>query len=359
MGNKLVDGLEGPRRQPIGQVLQKREVSLAIILVAVALVLWGLTDSFATAGNARVLLQGMTVDMIIAVPMAISLIAGNIDFSVGSTVALTSAVCGLALASGVPAAGAIGIALVLGAFLGFVNAAIIEVLHVTPLVTTLGTWMAYKGLSLVIAGGRTIGDFPAAFTKVGRGELLGIPLPVIYMVVVVVAGVLAMRYIPFFHNAYYIGSNPESARLAGIDTKRFTYVSFMLTGTLAAFAGVVLAARLGAASQQAGDGLEFRNVVGLLIGGISMNGGVGTILGAVLGVGLMQMVNNAIVLLHLNVSYTKVITGSILVLAVAVDQLSRGRRRKRAAAPRNTQKQKTPIGERVHVPDLPEDEEQK
>ncbi len=342
MGKKLVDGLAGRQRQPIGQILQKREVSLAILLIALAMVLWGLTGSFATTGNVRVLLQGMTVDMIIAVPMAISLIAGNIDFSVGSTVALTSTVCGLALAAGFPAAGAVGVALLLGAFLGFVNAFIIEVLHVTSLVTTLGTWMAYKGLSLVVAGGRTIGDFPPSFTAIGRGEVFGVPLPVIYMVVVVVLGVLAMRYIPFFHNAYYIGSNPESARLAGINTKRFTYVSFVLTGTLAAFAGVVLAARLGAASQQAGDGLEFRNVVGLLIGGISMNGGIGTILGAVLGVGLMQMVNNAIVLLHLNVSYTKVITGTILVLAVAIDQVSQGRRRKRAAAPKNRQKTEAP-----------------
>ena len=166
----------------------------------------------------------------------------------------------------------------------------------------------------------------------GRMEPFGVPISIIYMLLAVVAGILVMKYVPFFNNAYYLGANRESARLAGVNVSRFTYSSFALTGTMAAFAGLVLAARLGAASQQAGDGLEFRNVVGLLIGGISMDGGVGTVLGAVLGVVLMQLVNNAIVLLHLNVSYTKVITGMILVLAVAVDQLAKNRRRRRAIA---------------------------
>lgn len=314
----------------IAQLLRQREVSLLILLVLCTLVLSMLTSSFATPGNIRVLLQGMAVDMIIAVPMAISLIAGNIDFSVGSIVALTSTVAGIALASGIPPAGAILIALALGAILGLINAVLVDMFRITALVATLGTWMAYKGLALVVAGGQTIGNFPEGFTVFGRLEPLGIPISIIYMVTVILAGIFVMKYGRFFNNAYFIGSNRESARLAGINISRFTYNSFMLTGVLSAFAGVVLAARLGAASQQAGDGLEFRDVVGLLIGGISMNGGVGSIMGAVLGVALMQLVNNAIVLLHLNVSYTKVITGAILILAVAVDQLAKTRRRRRA-----------------------------
>ena len=316
----------------VTELLQRREVSLLFLLVVLIIILSVMTSSFMAPGNIRVLLQGMTVDMIIAVPMAISLIAGNIDFSVGSNVALTSTVAGMALASGIAPAGAILLALGLGAVLGLINAALVDKFKITALVATLGTWMAYKGLALVVAGGRTIGDFPGAFTAFGRLEPLGIPISIIYMVVVVLAGMFVMKYLGFFNNAYFIGSNRESAHLAGIGISRFTYGSFMLTGVLSAFAGVVLAARLGAASQQAGDGLEFRDVVGLLIGGISMDGGVGTIIGAVLGVALMQLVNNAIVLLHLNVSYTKVITGAILIFAVAVDQLTKTRRRHRAVA---------------------------
>lgn len=331
-GSRRAAGVDRLRGLNLGQLFQRREFSLLIILAAVVIMLSVMTESFTTPGNIRVLLQGMTVDMIIAVPMAISLIAGNIDFSVGSNVALTSTTAGLLLAAGLPVPLVILLVLLLGATLGLINATFVEVLKITPLVATLGTWMAYKGAALVIAGGRTIGDFPEEFTILGRLEPFGIPISIIYMVVVVVAGVLVMKYVPFFNNAYYLGASRESARLAGVNVSRFTYSSFALTGTLAAFAGLVLAARLGAASQQAGDGLEFRDVVGLLIGGISMDGGIGTVLGAVLGVTLMQLVNNAIVLLHLNVSYTKVITGMILILAVAVDQLAKSRRRRRATA---------------------------
>ncbi len=146
------------------------------------------------------------------------------------------------------------------------------------------------------------------------------------MVVIIIIGSLLLKYMSFFHNAYYIGSNSTSARLAGINTKKFIYVSYILTGVVAAFAGMVLAARLGSVSQNAGDGLEFRNIVGLLVGGISMEGGEGTVVGAVLGIIMMQLVNNAIVLLYLNPSYTKVITGGILVLAIALDQYNKQRK---------------------------------
>ena len=308
-----------------GKILQTRELSLALLIVLMIIALMTRTSTFATTGNVRVLLQGMSVDMMIAIPMAISLIAGNIDFSVGSVLCLTSAVAGLAMNAG--ASGIVGIlvGLALGGLLGFLNGVIINKLKVTPLVATLGTWMAYRGTALVVIGG-TVANMPAGFTNFGRVEPLGIPITIIYMVVIVMAGILAIKYSTFFHNAYYIGSNKTSARLAGINIEKFIYISYTITGVISAFAGLVLAARLGSASQNAGDGLEFRNVVGLLVGGISMDGGEGSLIGAVMGVIMMQIVNNAIVLLYLNPSYTKVITGSILVLAVALDQFSKQRR---------------------------------
>lgn len=309
----------------LGKILQTRELSLALLIVLMILALMTRTSTFATTGNVRVLLQGMSVDMMIAIPMAISLIAGNIDFSVGSVLCLTSAVAGLVMNAGAPGIVGILVGLALGGLLGLLNGVIINRLKVTPLVATLGTWMAYRGTALVVIGG-TVANMPAGFTNFGRVEPLGIPITIIYMVVIVAAGILAIKYATFFHNAYYIGSNKTSARLAGINIEKFIYISYTITGAIAAFAGLVLAARLGSASQNAGDGLEFRNVVGLLVGGISMDGGEGSLIGAVMGVIMMQIVNNAIVLLYLNPSYTKVITGSILVLAVALDQFSKQRR---------------------------------
>lgn len=311
----------------LGRIMRTRELSLALLIVVMVVILMSLTSNFATTGNIRVLMQGMSVDMMIAIPMAISLIAGNTDFSVGSSLCLTSAVAALVMNAGAPAGLGILTGLALGGLLGFLNALIINKLRVTPLVATLGTWMAYRGAALVVIGG-TVANLPPAFTAFGRAEPLGVPITILYMVLIVLAGILLIKYFSFFHNAYYIGSNQTSARLAGINTERFVYVTYVITGIVAAFAGLVLAARLGSASQNAGEGLEFRNVVGLLVGGISMDGGEGKLAGAVMGIILMQIVNNAIVLLYLNPSYTKLITGAILVLAVALDQFNKQKRQR-------------------------------
>ncbi len=305
------------------RLMEAREFTLIIILFVIVIGLSLSTDTFLSTANLTVMLQGMTVDMIIAVPMAISLIAGNIDFSVGSNLALSSVIACMAMNSGAPTLVGMLIGLACGVIFGVINAVIINKFQITPLVATLGTWMAYRGLALVISSGATIANLPDSFKSFGRGSLLGLPLPIVYMAIVVILGIFALKYVNFFNQAYYIGGNSASARLAGIDTVKFNYISYALTGLMAAFAGLVLSARLGAVSQSAGSGLEFRNVVGLLIGGVSMDGGEGTIFGAVLGVTLMQIVNNSLVLLKINPSWTQVITGGILVLSIAIDKASR------------------------------------
>jgi ribose transport system permease protein len=268
----------------------------------------------------------MSTDMIIAIPMAISLIAGNIDFSVGSNLCLSSAIAALALNNGFGTFFAILIGLASGTLFGIINAVIINHLKLTPLVATLGTWMAYRGIALVVLGGGTLSRFPDSFLILGRATVMGIPITIIYMFIIIILGIFILRYIDFFHNAYFIGSNKFSATLAGINRVKFVYITYAITGLVSAFAGIILAARLGSSSQNAGTSLEFRNVVALLVGGISMDGGEGNLTGVILGVLLMQLVGNAIVLLYLNTSYTQVINGSILILAIAIDMLSKQRK---------------------------------
>ncbi len=317
---------EGGVGAQIGRILQKREVSLAILLVIFCACLTAATDTFFRTSNFRVVLQGMSTDMMIAIPMCISLIAGNIDFSGGSALCLNGAICAMMLDRGVAVPLAILIGLVSGFLLGALNGVIINKLGLTPLVATMGTWMAYRGAALVLLAGGTISSFPESFLVLGRATPAGIPITIIYMIIVVVVGWVLLKYSNFFHNAYFIGSNKASAKLAGINVERFTVITYAITGTVSAFAGIILMARLGSCSQNAGDSLEFRNVVALLVGGVSMDGGVGSVLGAVLGVALMQLVTNAITLLYLNTSYTQVINGCILILAVGVDMLLKKRK---------------------------------
>ena len=141
-----------------------------------------------------------------------------------------------------------------GAVLGGLNALIINKFKITPLIATLGTWMAYQGSALVLAGGNTVSNLPESFKSFGRMEVAGIPFTILYMLVIVAAGIFVLKYINFFHEAYFIGSNKNSALLAGINTKRFIYVSYALTGVVSAFAGMTLAARLGSVSQNSGTG---------------------------------------------------------------------------------------------------------
>ena len=314
------------------KLLEMRELTIMVILLIMVVFLMFSTDTFATSANLRVLFQGMSVDMMIAIPMAISLIAGNIDFSVGSCLCLSSYIGCMSMVMGAPTWLGILIGLAAGAAFGALNALFICKLNITPLIATMGTWMAYQGIALVLAGGNTVSGLPDAFKNFGRLELFNIPLPTIYMIVIVIVGIFVLKYSDFFHQAYYIGSNKNSARLAGINTNKFIYISYALTGLVSAFAGMTLAARLGSVSQNSGTGLEFRNVVALLIGGVSMDGGEGTLVGAVLGVIIMQVVGNSLVLLNINPSYTKVIQGGILVLAVAIDQMNKRRKEKSATA---------------------------
>ena len=314
----------------IAKILQRREVSLLLIILVLCGFLAGATQSFLKPANFRVLLQGMSTDMMIAIPMGISLIAGNIDFSVGSNLCLSSAITCLAMNNGIGVFPAILIGLAFGVFLGLFNAFSIIQLKLTPLVATLGTWMAYRGIAQVVLGGGTVSRFPNHFLILGRATVFGIPITIIYMFIIIFLGIFALKYINFFHNAYFIGSNKLSATLAGINRTKFVYITYAITGLVSAFAGIIMAARLGSATQNAGNGLEFRIVVGLLVGGISMDGGEGNLIGMVLGVILMQLVGNAIVLLYLNPSYTQIINGFILVAAIAVDMLIKQKKVKTA-----------------------------
>jgi ribose/xylose/arabinose/galactoside ABC-type transport system permease subunit len=188
--------------------------------------------------------------------------------------------------------------------------------------------LLFRGIALVLAGNTSVGNMPAAFKYLGRAEIMGIPASIVYMCIIIIIGGFLLNKVNFFNQAYFIGSNKESAKLAGIDVEKFIYVSYAITGAVAAFAGMTLASRLGSANQNAGAGLEFRNVVALLVGGVSFDGGEGNILGVVVGVLFMQIVNNALVLLNINPNYTQIIIGFILIISVALDQANKSRKLK-------------------------------
>ena len=319
--------LELKKESILKKLLGMREISILLIILVMAVVLTLLYPHFLSSMNLMIILNGFALNMIFGVGMTISLIAGNIDFSVGSILGVCGFITAILLQKGVSIPVVILLALCVGAFLGFINGFLIVRLKVLPIVVTLGTWMAYQGLGLLIVGNRSLAQLPAEFKAISQDTtVLGLPFNVAVMIVVVLIGIFVLKYVGFFHQAYFIGGNRESARLAGIKVNKFIMLSYMITGALCALSAVLMVSRLGSAPGSMGQGIEFKVIVGMLIGGVSFNGGEGTIFGALLGMLLMSMINNALSLFGINSYAQLIIVGAILVISVSLDEANRRRR---------------------------------
>lgn len=310
-----------------GRLVEMRELSILLIIFVMGIVLSIASPNFMTLMNMKIILNGFALNMIFGVGMTISLIAGNIDFSVGSILGVCGFITALLLQSGMAIPLCILLVLCIGGFLGFVNGFMIVRLKVLPIVVTLGTWMAYQGIGLMIVGNRSLAQLPAAFKAIAQETtILGVPFNVAVMVIVVVVGILLLKYVGFFHQAYFIGGNRESARLAGIKVNKFIMISYLITGALCALSAVLMVSRLGSAPGSLGQGIEFKVIVGMLIGGVSFNGGEGSIFGALLGMLLMSMISNALSIFGVNSYAQLIIVGAILIASVSLDEANRRRR---------------------------------
>jgi ribose transport system permease protein len=278
---------------------------------------------FLTAANFQAIIVGMVPTAIIVVGMTILLVSGSFDLSVGSVLALSSTVAGLLLVDGVPIPGAIIAALIVGAAIGLVNGLIVTLLLVNPLIATLGTMSVARGLALVLTEGFSISKLPAGFGVFGKTQLLGLPLMAWIMFAVVAIGDLALRRTAFLRQVYFIGGNERAAALSGIAVDRVRVVCFVVSGLLAALAGVLLASRLMSGTPTAGSGLELQALAAAVIGGASLRGGEGTIFGAALGVVFVALISNTMTMLAISIYWQMIVTGLVLVAAVAIDMLSR------------------------------------
>lgn len=280
---------------------------------------------FLTSDNFLALLLGVSIESIVAIGMTILLVSGGFDLSVGSTVALAGAITATCLSKELPVPVAVAAGLAVGAFIGAANGLIIAGLKINPFITTLAMMSIVRGALLVITKGRNISSLPDSFNVIGQGDLCGVQYPILIAAVLVIAGDLLLRKSRFFRQNYYLGGNEKAAILSGIAVDRLKVFNYALTGLLAALAGVVMTARLGSASVTAGTGLELKVISGVIIGGASLQGGEGTILGSFLGSLLMAIIVGSLTLLGVDVYWTQLVIGATLLLAVLVDTLGKRR----------------------------------
>ena len=276
-------------------------------------------DQFPTFQNIQQILLNSSVETIVAVGMMVLLIAGAFDLSVGSVAAVAGALTAWMIAIAdvhflLAISGGIIAALVVGLFNGY----FIAYIGINPLIQTLATMGMVRGISLMIAGAG-IQNLPYEFIYIGQSKMLSIQSPVWWMIGVVILFHYLTTYTVFFRRYYYIGGNEVAASLSGIDVKKVKMFGFILSAFLAGLAGVLLTSRLGAAISSIGSGMELRVITAVILGGASLKGGQGKIIGALLGTLLIGMISNIMILSRVSGYWQEIIIGIILIGAIWLD----------------------------------------
>lgn len=300
-----------------------REAGLIVIILALCIAMSFASPHFLTWGNFRAMLMSFSIEGIVVVGMTILLIVGGIDLSVGSVVCFSMVVSGALFLAGLDpwTASLIGIAVsaLIGAVMGF----FVTVVGLNHFITSLAAMVIVRGLCLVITKGTPLSLFtlPPSFKAIGQGSFHGVPYVIIIFVVVVAVFDFLLRRATAFRKVFYTGSNEKAAEYSGIRTRQVKFWVTVLCSTLAGVAGVIYMARFGAATPTFGAGMELNIIAAAVIGGASLNGGSGTIFGAILGMALLSVVTSSLILLDVSVYWQDMIKGCILLAAVSIDHL--------------------------------------
>jgi ribose transport system permease protein len=303
-----------------------REAGILFVLIALCVILSIVAPRFLTLRNVTNVVRQFSVIAIMSVGMTYVIITAGIDLSVGSIIALSGCMTAWFLVEGYPIWLSVLIGLALGALTGIVNGLLIVKVRLAPFIATLGTMGIARGLVLALTMGYPIQPFPEAFEVIGRGYLGPIPIPVVIMTVVVIAGHIFLSRTTIGRYIYYVGSNPTAARLSGLNVGRILILVYTVAGLLSGLAAVVLVSRLTSAQSNMGTGWELDAIAAVVIGGTSLAGGEGSVLGSLIGAALMGVIKNALILLGVNVYWQSVVIGIVIVLAVALDAWRQSRR---------------------------------
>lgn len=313
---------------PIRRRFKARELTIFISVLVCAAIFGMINPKFLgilpgggfSADPIITLLLGVSIDGLVLIGMTIVIICGGFDLSVGSTMAAGGLVTALLLKAGTPVYLAVTAGLIAGLVIGYLNGLIITRLKVNPFITTLGTMSIIRGLVLVVTKNNPPGGFPESFKQIAWGQILGIYYPIIILVIALILADVLLRNLKYLRQTYFVGSNEDAAGLTGMNVNAIKTFAFMLTGVLAALAGIIIAARGNSIDPNEGMGAELRVIAAVIVGGASLSGGRGTILGAFLGLMLMQIITTGLVFAGVAPEAQMVAVGLVLILAAMIDQ---------------------------------------
>ncbi len=298
-----------------------REAGLIAIILALCIVMSFASQHFLTLGNFRAMLMSFSVEGIVVVGMTILLIVGGIDLSVGSVVCFSMVLSGSLFLMGVDPWTASLAGILASAVIGCIMGFFVTVVGLNHFITSLAAMVIVRGICLIITKGTPLSLFtlPPSFKAVGQGTFYGVPYVILIFVGVVILFDFLLRRATAFRKVFYTGSNERAALYSGIKTSHVKFWVTVLCATLSGVAGVIYMSRFGAATPTFGAGMELNIIAAAVIGGASLKGGSGTILGAILGIALLSVVTSSLILLDVSVYWQDMIKGCILLAAVSID----------------------------------------
>lgn len=288
-------------------------------LLALAVVLWALTPHFLTISNLLNIAEQATIIAIIAVGMTFVIITGGIDLSVGSVLAFAGVVMASVLQRGLSLPLALMVGLGAGLCCGVLNGLLITVGRLPPFIATLGMMSVARGAALMFTEGRPISGFSESFRSLATGEVLRVPAPVVIMIGVYVMAHLVLRRTKLGRYTYAIGGNEEAALLSGINVKLYKTMVYGIAGLLSGLAAILLTARLNSAQPIAGMSYELDAIAATVIGGTSLLGGEGTVVGTLIGALIMAVLRNGLNLLGVSSFIQQIVIGTVIIVAVLID----------------------------------------
>lgn len=307
------------KSKPLLRVLKKAAPLMSLVIMV--LVLGLLSPHFLTVDNLLAIGLQMSVVAIMAIGQMLVIISAGIDLSVGSLLALSGVSTTLLLAHGVPLVPALLAGLAVGMLSGLISGTLVAYGRIPAFIATLGMMGIARGASLLLTGGVPVFGLPESFAVFGGGRIAGIlPVPVVITLVLAAAVHIFLTYRPMGRHLYAIGSNPTAARLSGIHLERTQVKIFALNGALTGLAGIIMASRLSTGQPTAGTGYELDVIAACVIGGASLSGGEGSILGAIIGALIMGVLRNGCNLLDISAFWQQIAIGSIIIIAVFSDQ---------------------------------------
>ncbi|MDC7290368.1 ABC transporter permease [Blautia schinkii] len=306
------------------KIVKSKEFAVSMVLLALIVFFSIVSPQFMQAKNFFNIAKQIATVGICSVGFSFVLITGGIDLSVGYQISLDIVVTAVLMNSfGVHWVLACIIGMVMGTAIGLINGLIIVETHVAPLIVTLSMMTILKGVSYLITNGLAIFKFNETFVKLGQGTIAEIvPISLVFLLVIVIVGVFILNKTIYGRYFYAIGNNVEAAKLSGVNVKRVQLLAYGLCGFFTSIGAILMLARLNSAQSSTGDGYEFSCLTACVVGGVSSNGGKGTVLGAIIGCLIVGVLENGLAIMNVNEYVQEVIKGLVLLLAVVYDTMS-------------------------------------